>query len=299
MGMIIDKINIKGVAVCVLREDLNHHVVQGNKLRKLKYHLIEARHQSTKSIITFGGAYSNHLVATAYAARETGFKSVGVVRGEELENRPDLWSHTLHDAAKYGMDFLFVSRSDFRLKADAEKVKKLLSKIQNPYLIAEGGSGELAVKGVAELVDELVDENISPSHILCPVGTGGTLAGIILGVAKHKLPSQVIGTVVLKGLHSVKSDIIQLLGEADEKTDWCLLSNYHFGGYAKFTPELVKFSIEFEQKHRIKLDKIYNSKSFFALNDMIQKGEITAQDRPLIIHTGGLQGGTYGSEHLS
>ncbi len=299
MSLVVEKINIHGVTVSVVRDDLNHPIVQGNKLRKLKYHLLEAKSLGIKTLVTFGGAYSNHLVATAYAAREAGFQSVGVVRGDELDKRPDLWSHTLQVAAGYDMSFLFVNRSDYRLKIEAEPVRTLLAQSPYKYVIPEGGSGVLAVKGVAELVDEWMAESIKPSHVFCPVGTGGTLAGVIAGMAKHKLCCNILGTVVLKGLHGVKDDIKQLLGVHDGEVDWRLLNRYHFGGYAKHTSELAEFSIEFEQKHQIKLDKIYNSKSFFALTDMIEKGEITTEDKPLIIHTGGLQGGTFGAENTS
>ena len=297
MSIVVEKIKIHGVTVSVVRDDLNHPVVQGNKLRKLKFHLIEARIQGAKTIVTFGGAYSNHLVATAYAARDAGFLSVGVVRGDELAGRPDLRSHTLKDAASYGMSFLFVNRSDYRLKTEAEPVQTLLANTPDYYLVSEGGSGQLAVKGVAELMGEIAQQGYQPSHVFCPVGTGGTVAGIICGAQQQNLKCQVFGTVVLKGLHCVNSDIEQWLGCNGLKVGWNLLTNYHFGGYAKWTEELRNFALKFGDKHGIPLDKIYNSKSFFALNDMIEKGEISPQDQPMIIHTGGLQGGTFGAIH--
>ena len=297
MSIVVEKIKIHGVTVSVVRDDLNHPVVQGNKLRKLKFHLIEARIQGAKTIVTFGGAYSNHLVATAYAARDAGFLSVGVVRGDELAGRPDLWSHTLQDAASYGMAFLFVNRSDYRLKTEAEPVQSLLANTPNYYLVPEGGSGQLAVKGVAELMGEITQQGYQPSHVFCAVGTGGTVAGIIRGVQQQNLKCQVFGTVVLKGLHGVKGDMEQWLGGSVEEGWLSLLTDYHFGGYAKVTEELRDFTLKFSGEHGIPLDKIYNSKSFYALNDMIEKGELTAQDQPMIIHTGGLQGGTFGAIH--
>lgn len=299
MSLVVENIKIHGVTVSVVRDDLNHPVVQGNKLRKLKYHLIEAKHQQAETIVTFGGAYSNHLVATAYAARDTGFQSVGVVRGDELAGRPDLWSHTLQDAASYGMSFLFVNRSDYRLKTEAGPVQSLLANTPNYYLVPEGGSGQLAVKGVAELMGEITQQGYQPSHVFCPVGTGGTVAGIIRGVQQQNLRCQVFGTVVLKGLHDVKNDMEQWLEGPIVEDHVSLFTDYHFGGYAKWTEELRDFALNFSDEYGIQLDKIYNSKSFFALADLIDKRIITTPDRPIIIHTGGLQGGIFEPKNLA
>lgn len=290
--VVCDTINLLGVDVVVVREDLNHPVVQGNKLRKLKYNFIEAQKQQANTAVTFGGAYSNHLIATAYAAHELGFDSVGIVRGDELDNNQAIWSETLFQCQQLGMRLLFVSRTEYRLKETGTTAKDTISRLSNPYVIPEGGSNQAALKGVAELIAKLNSEK-PPTHLFCPVGTGGTLAGLIQGVSQQQWSCKVYGVSVLKGLQSVKDDIKQWLGEDDLIVDWQILHDFHCGGYAKNTPELASFSIAFNQNHGIILDKIYNSKSFYALAQLIKRGAITEQHKPMIIHTGGLQGGSF------
>ena len=290
--VVCETINLLGVDVVVVREDLNHPVVQGNKLRKLKHNFIEAQKQQAKTVVTFGGAYSNHLIATAYAAHELGFDSVGIVRGDELDNNQATWSETLFQCQQLGMRLVFVSRTEYKLKETGSTAKDTRTGLSNSFVIPEGGSNLKAVKGVAELVAELPPEN-KPSHLLCPVGTGGTLAGLIHGVGQQKLCCKVVGVAVLKGLHPVKKDIKQWLADDIVSTDWQVSHDFHCGGYAKSTPELASFSIAFSQKHNIPLDKIYNSKSFYALAQLIKNGAITTKDKPMIIHTGGLQGGVF------
>lgn len=285
-------IQLAGVDVVVKRDDLNHEVVQGNKLRKLKHNLIAARRQKAETLLTFGGAYSNHLVATAFAAHACGFKSIGLVRGNELANNQAVWSETLFYCQKMGMQLVFVSRSDYRLKAQSTAFQSAWDGAVRPYVLPEGGSNLLALEGVAEMIGELDQQlNQVPTHIICPVGTGGTVAGLVQGVAAHQWPCKVLGVAVLKGLQSVKEDINQWLTGVDGLPSYAVLGDYHAGGYAKNSEELSGFCVAFEQKHQIQLDKIYNSKSFYALAQLIQSGQISTSDRPLIVHTGGLQGG--------
>ncbi len=284
-------IRVSGVEVVVKRDDLNHDVVQGNKFRKLKYNFIHANNKGHKTIVTFGGAYSNHLLATAYAAKACGFKVVGVVRGNELEHNPAIWSETLYRCKQLGMQLAFVSRSAYREKTENNEVKLLLSKLNQPLVIPEGGSNHRALQGMAELVVELKQQTHEPTHIICPVGTGGTLAGLVQGVAALNWRCKVIGVGVLKGLHDVKKDVNQWLEGVNNAAGYDILDDFHAGGYAKNSEELIRFSVAFEQQHQIRLDKIYNSKSFYAMAQLIKSGQITAADRPLIIHTGGLQGG--------
>jgi 1-aminocyclopropane-1-carboxylate deaminase/D-cysteine desulfhydrase-like pyridoxal-dependent ACC family enzyme len=286
-----ETINISGVSVVVKREDLNHQVVQGNKLRKLKYNFIHANKYNFRTIVTFGGAYSNHLLATAYAAKRCGFDSVGIVRGNELANRPSIWSETLYRCQQLGMQLEFVTRKAYREKDQSSEIKHLLSQLNQPFVIPEGGSNELALKGMAEVVAEIAHQSQEPTHIICPVGTGGTLAGLVQGVSSFNWGCKVLGVAVLKGLHDVKNDVNQWLGDFKNQFAYEILTEYHGGGYAKNNPELVGFCLAFEQQHQIKLDKVYNSKSFYALAQLIKSGQIKANDRPLIVHTGGLQGG--------
>jgi len=284
-------IDLHGVQVVVKREDLNHPIVQGNKLRKLKYNLIEAKNQQKHHLLTFGGAYSNHLLATAFAAKKCGFKATGIVRGNELAYNQAVWSETLFRCQRLGMNLLFVSRADYRLKEQAEVVKSQLAHIDRSFVLPEGGTNALAIKGVAEIVAEIEQQTKTPTHIFCPVGTGGTLAGLVQGVAEQQWLCQVFGVSVLQGLQSVKDEVKQWFKDMKNPPTWKILDDFHCGGYAKTTPELVRFGITFEQQHGFSLDKIYNNKSFYALAQLIKSGQITNADRPLIIHTGGLQGG--------
>jgi len=287
------KIDLLGVEVTVKREDLNHPVIQGNKLRKLKYNLQSALEQGFKTLVTFGGAYSNHLLATAYAAKQNNVAVVGIVRGDELAQNQSIWSETLYHCQQLGMQLHFVNRTAYREKQNNTNTIQFINTLEQPYIIPEGGSNEFAVQGVAELIADLSQQITPPSHIICPVGTGGTLAGIISGVKQLNWDCQVLGVTVLKGLHSVKDNINQWLEDGMNDVNWQLIDQFHCGGYAKFTPELEGFCLAFTQQHDIKLDKIYNSKSFYALAQLIQAGQITCHDKPLIVHTGGLQGGVF------
>ena len=286
-------ITIGDVEVSVIRADLNHPTIQGNKLWKLKYNLEQARLAGCDNLLTFGGAFSNHLLATAQAAQLVGMRATGVVRGEELANQRENWSPTLQQCEQLGMQLLFVSRSAYRLKVHAKPVKSWLSAGGKYWIIPEGGSNQYAIRGVSEWLQETAQLRPSPSHLWCPVGTGGTLAGLIVGVSQSTWQCQVVGVGVLKGLQTVKHDINQWLTKHEVGCDWSVLTQYHAGGYNKSTPELVHFCQGFEQQHGIPLDKIYNAKSFFALAALIESGQLSSQDKPLIIHTGGLQGGVF------
>ncbi len=292
----VQQVSLQDVVVNIKREDLNHPIVQGNKLHKLKYNILEAKQQKARTLVTFGGAYSNHLVATAYAAKINGFKSVGLVRGDELVDQPTAWSSTLQQCQNYGMQFNFLNRQDYRLKQDSQSVQQILADIEAPFVIPEGGSNVAAIKGVAEWMTEMNKQlTTAPSHVICPVGTGGTLAGIIAGCVQNNWYCQVIGISVLKGLHDVKDDINQWLSgyfdDLKEIPKWQINHQFHCGGYAKLTPEMAEFGRQFKVTHGIELDKIYNVKAFYALDNLIQQGVIKTSDQPLIIHTGGLQGG--------
>ena len=289
----VQTIEVMGVPVLVKREDQNHPLVQGNKLRKLKYNLINAAQSPGVTVLTFGGAYSNHLLATAFAAHQMGLQVIGVVRGDELANNRAIWSETLYRCQQLGMQLCFVSRAEYRDKTSGATVQKLINQHPQVQVIPEGGSNALAVKGMAELIGEVDQQGHRPTHLLCPVGTGGTLAGLIQGVADYGWDCQVLGVAVLKGLHGVNQDIQRWLDDQAEPVRWSVIHDHHCGGYARKTPELSRFAVAFTQQHNIPLDKIYNSKSFFALAQMIKNSQLTDKDQPMIIHTGGLQGGTF------
>lgn len=267
------------IQVTIKREDLLHAQISGNKFRKLKYNLIKARQFNQRTLLTFGGAYSNHIAAVAAAAHEFDFNSIGIIRGEELVDKIDQ-NATLHKAQQHGMQLHFVSRADYRRKTESEFIKQLIEQYGEFYLIPEGGSNHLAVQGCAEILT--THDRQQFDYVCCAVGTGGTLAGII----ESSAPSQtVLGFAALQG------DFLQAqIQQWTARTNWRLISDYHCGGYAKTTPALLHFIQQFYQRTGIPLEPIYTGKLMFGLLDLIQRGYFAPHSRILIIHTGGLQG---------
>jgi 1-aminocyclopropane-1-carboxylate deaminase len=241
-------------------------------------------------LVTFGGAFSNHIVAIAQAAKLARLNIVGFIRGEELHEESDKWSQTLHDASKAGMQLVFLSRKEYRLKEKSETVKRYLPYFKNFMMIPEGGSNALALLGVAEIVEELAKQIEPPTHIVTACGTGGTCAGLIDGVYKQGWDTKIIGIPVLKGAEFLVNDI-ENLSQHQHQINWQLYFDYHAGGYAKLENNYVSFGQQFSKKTEIPLDKIYNVKSFFATYDLIERGIIAAGSDVVILHTGGLQGG--------
>lgn len=296
---------VNQVEIWVKRDDLNHPHVQGNKLRKLKYGTRKAVSEKKSSLITFGGAYSNHLLAAAAVAKAFKMRSVGFVRGEELVDK-NKWSSTLVQAANYGMELHFLSRKDYKNKHNAEQVINFLESQKSYWLIPEGGSELSSTKGLMELVQEVVTDTAIDKkskknqqkkawdkvwdYIFCPCGTGGTLAGIIEGVAKLDLKTKVIGVPVLFAATQIRGTV-EKLAKGQKLVEWELVQGYEAGGYAKMSQSMLEFGQKFTEKHDVKLDKIYNIKSFYAVYDLIKKNQIKAGSRVLLIHTGGLQGG--------
>jgi len=268
----------KKISLSLKREDLLHSQISGNKLRKLKYNLIHARELGFHTLLTFGGAYSNHIAATAYAGRAYDFKTIGIIRGEEVA---DKWqaNPTLKLAHELGMRFKFVSREAYRSKEDPAFIKRLEHEFGRFYLLPEGGTNALAIKGCQEILSA---DDHDFDVICCPVGTGGTMAGIINGTSQKQ---RVLGFPALKGDFS-KEDIRKFA----DKDNWTLQSHYHFGGYAKVTVDLIDFMNDFLQKTHIPLDPIYTGKMLFGVMDMIKKGHFKPNTNILAIHTGGLQG---------
>jgi 1-aminocyclopropane-1-carboxylate deaminase len=271
----------KHIQLFIKREDCNHPTIQGNKFRKLKYNLAKAKAENTTTLLTFGGAFSNHIYATAAAGKAFGFQTIGIIRGERIEPLND----TLQFAEDNGMQLHFISRSDYRQKNESDFINKLKAKFGDFYLIPEGGSNELAVKGCTEIVDEI---EIKYDYLCSPIGTGGTIAGLIKG-AKNE--SKVLGFPALKGGDFLRKDIEQLLKEEKEiYENWKLINDYHFGGYAKFKPELIEFINTFKAKHEIQLEPIYTGKMLFGIYDLIKKDYFPKNSKIIAIHTGGLQG---------
>jgi 1-aminocyclopropane-1-carboxylate deaminase len=268
----------KDVTLYIKREDTVHPFVSGNKYRKLKYNVIEAKKREYTRLLTFGGAFSNHIVATAFAGKEAELKTLGVIRGEELI---DNWQEnpTLKQAKEHGMEFHFVSRSDYREKDSTEFIKKLEVLFGDFYLLPEGGTNTLAVKGC----EEILNETDTDFDFICScVGTGGTVAGLI---NSSKLHQTVLGFPALKG-DFLKQDILKFAGNKN----WELISDYHFGGYAKVNENLIDFINTFKKETGIPLDPIYTGKMLFGIFDLIKKDTFKKGAQILAIHTGGLQG---------
>ena len=267
-----------GIKVDVLREDLNHPLIQGNKFRKLKYNLLEAKRLNHDTLLTFGGAFSNHIHATAAAAKSFGFKSVGIIRGEELENKS--LNPTLKEAQEMGMKLIFKSRSEFRQITQHHDYQKLENEFPHTYIIPEGGSNELAVKGCAEILDERTSDY---DYICVSMGTGATMSGIIRASKSHQ---KVLGFPALKDSGFLKNNIENYT----PRQNYEIINAYHFGGYAKFTDVLIKFVTNFNVSFEIPIEPIYTGKAFFGVLDLLKNDYFYQNSKILIIHTGGLQG---------
>lgn len=259
-------------------EYLNHILISGNKLRKLKYNLLRAKERKVKTLLTFGGAYSNHIFSVAAAGKEFGFKTIGIIRGEELEDKIND-NNTLKFARASGMYLKFISRSDYKLKNLPEFIEHLKKEFGDFYLIPEGGTNDLAIRGCEEI---LTNEDDMFDVICCSVGTGGTISGLINSSKSHQ---KIIGFPALKGDFLTKE-----ISTFVKKDNWELITNYHFGGYAKINEELISFINVFKQQYNIPLDPVYTGKMMFGIFDLMKKGYFKKNAKILAIHTGGLQG---------
>lgn len=270
------------VNVFVKREDLIHPDVSGNKWYKLKYNLAKAREENYDTLLTFGGAYSNHIYSTAAAGNILGFKTIGIIRGEEhLPLNP-----TLNFAVENGMRLVYVSRSEYRKRYDEEFLNRLRGEYGKLYIIPEGGTNELAVKGAAEISAGI---DMDFDYICTACGTGGTLAGIIAGLKGTK---KALGFAVLKGASFLNENVKNLLMAYDGMGygNWQINLDYHFGGYARINRELVEFIIQFEELNGFRLDPVYTGKMMFGIRDLTRKNFFQNGQTVLAVHTGGLQG---------
>lgn len=273
----------KNIELYIKREDTIHPEVSGNKFRKLKYNLQEAKNLKKTQVLTFGGAFSNHILATAAAGKMAGLKTIGIIRGEELgiDLSKTLNSNsTLKRASDHGMSLGFISRKQYRNKTDVKFLGDLQEKYGDFYLIPEGGTNELAVKGCEEI---LTNEDHQFDYICSCVGTGGTISGLINSSQSHQ---KVLGFPALKG-DFLKEEIKPYVRS---KKNWDLLSEYHFNGYGKYTKELIEFINQFKKETEIPLDPIYTGKMMYGILDMIKKDRFLPGSKILAIHTGGLQG---------
>ncbi len=263
------------------REDLIHPTISGNKFRKLKFNIIEAVKTGYDTILTFGGAFSNHIYATAAAGANSGLKTIGVIRGGIVEPL----NSTLDQARKWGMELLPITRAEYKNKTDPVFLDQLQRRFGSFYLIPEGGSNSLALKGCKEITE--VDEVFDYWCVSC--GTGGTMAGMLAGLQSTE---SLLGFPALKGGKFLKADINGLLKQANIKVrcPWRLVTDYHFGGYAKISPELIEFIQNFKHKYQIQLDPIYTGKMLYGVYDLAKKGFFPTPSKVLAIHTGGFQG---------
>ena len=269
-----------GVRLLIKREDLNHPLISGNKWWKLKYNLAEAKRQNHKTLLTFGGAYSNHIFATAAAADESGFESIGIIRGEETLPL----NETLSFTKMKGMQLHYVSREAYRNKSNPEFIDTLRDRFGDFYLIPEGGTNQFAVDGVTEFARTLGDDF---DYVCTPVGTGGTLAGLISGLPADKT---ILGFSSLKGGEFLKQEVNLWL--TAPSNNWSIVTDYHFGGYAKITSDLIAFQGKLVVDQHILFDLIYGSKMMFGIFNLIENNFFRAGSTILAIHTGGLQGKT-------
>ena len=266
----------RNIRLSVLRMDKIHPVISGNKWFKLKRYLGLAARSAKTQIVTFGGAYSNHLIATAAVGKLFDLKTIGIVRGEE----PRSLSHTLIQARQWGMQLIFVSREDYRKKKLPESLTKT-----GYFIINEGGYGIDGAIGAAEMIEFCKKEIYS--HVACAVGTSTMMAGLIKAAPGQQ---QVIGISVLKNNHSVTQDLCALLTDSEQKKLFDIHHEYHFGGYAKYDQQLLDFMNDFYQKTTIPTDFVYTAKTFYAIFDGIGNNRFPPGSNILLIHSGGLQG---------
>lgn len=277
----------QNISLDILREDLNHPIIQGNKLRKLQYNLLNAKKKGNKTLLTFGGAFSNHIAAVATAGKEFGFKTIGMIRGEEtLPLNP-----TLEQCKKDGMELHYVDRTSYRIKHTQDFKDYLRNKFGVLYLIPEGGTNYYAINGCMEIIKDFS----AYDYICCPVGTGGTVAGITIA---NNGRSKIIGFSALKGGEFLTKEIfnhIQTVTNDEELTEELMNSfelntEFHLGGYAKITEELLNFVRNFYSQHQIKWDTIYNGKMAFGVFELIKANYFPKNSSILLVHTGGMQG---------
>lgn len=273
----LQSLSIKDVKTSILRLDLVHPIISGNKWFKLKFYIQEALKYKKKGIASFGGAYSNHIVALAYACNQKGLQSIGFIRGE---NTAPL-SHTLTTAASYGMKFRFISREKYSNKNNLLEEYK----IPNWLLVNEGGYGLLGAEGAATIVE--LFKKRSFSNIICSVGTGTMIAGIIKNSDENQ---QIIGISALKNNFSIINEINALLTEADKKKTYLINHDFHFGGYAKYNETLINFMNNLWITEKIPTDIVYTGKLLFATTELINNNYFKPNSNLLIIHSGGLQG---------
>lgn len=282
-----------GMNVLIARLDKVDEVISGNKWFKLKHSLLDAVDKDAKGFVSFGGPYSNHLHALAAAGKRLSMPTVGILRGELQQTL----TPTLADCLDWGMKITPVSREEYKRRNDPTYIAEVMAQFDGFYLIPEGGSNHLAVVGVSELITRLLGCSGLPDILVCPVGSGGTLAGCIHGVGVHVAeagtPDSAVSVVGFSALKGAAEDLVRRVGELTSRTNtvpWMICEEYHFGGFGKQPKELVDFMASFYSATQVELDPVYTGKMLFGLVDKVQRREWSRGTRILVLHTGGLQG---------
>ncbi len=267
-----------------LRLDRVHPFISGNKWYKLKYHLESALAEGKRSLVSFGGAYSNHLHALAYAGYKLGLKTKGLVRGES----PASLSPTLQDCQRWGMQIEWVSRHDFRSLAPMQAEARVQSLYPDAWVVPEGGESPLAMLGLAEMFSRVL-ESAEPNYdlVVCPVGSGTTLAGLVASTSPDAF---CLGFSALKGAYDLEHRVEQLIVHEASHARWEISHDYHFGGFAKLNPRLREFISDIHARFGLLLDPVYTGKALFGLAEWVRQERIDLDSRILFVHTGGLQG---------
>ena len=274
----LSSLGMDAFSLYVVREDMLHPFVSGNKFRKLKYNIQFAEINGYETLLTFGGAFSNHIAAVAVAGKEMGFHTIGIIRGEELEGKISE-NPTLTFAATCGMQLHFITRESYKCKDELEFINNLKVKFGDFYILPEGGTNALAVKGCEEILENIPE---SADYICVPVGTGGTMAGLVKASNENQ---QILGFSVLKGVfQSCEIEKYTL------KSNFSITDEYSFGGYGKIDADLIRFMNKFKKETNIPLDPVYTGKMMYGIMDLLKKGYFKENSRIFAIHTGGLQG---------
>ena len=275
-----------GVRLLLWRDDLAHPDLPGNKARKLKHNLAAARQQGHRVLLTFGGAYSNHIAAVAAAGRLFGFQTIGLIRGDEPAPGTAL-NPTLARAAADGMKLHYLDRTAYRRRAEPEFLAGVLAEFGPAYMLPEGGTNGLALPGCAELVAE-IRQQVAFDALAVAVGTGGTLAGLLTGLVGTE---QAVGVAALKNGSFLRGEIDELTQSATGRTytNYSVQTDYHCGGYARYSADLLAFIARFRQRHGVLLDPIYTGKLLFGVLDLLAQGYFASGSTVVAIHTGGQQ----------
>ncbi len=269
----------KKIKLAIKRDDLLHPVISGNKWRKLKYNLINMKSKGCDSFVTFGGAFSNHLYASAMACKTFNLTGHAIIRGPHIdENNP-----TIKMAHACGMNLYAVNRKTYKLRHEPAFLKNLQTEFPNSAIIPEGGTNKAALSGVVELAKSLPQSD----YVICATGSGGTIAGLAKGCPHN---TQVIGIAVLKQASYLNQDIAQLLTDNHRGAPWQLLTDHHYGGYGKFTDDVWTFCQLMKQTYQLPLEPIYTGKMLFAVWQLISRDYFPQGSSIIVIHTGGLQG---------